>query len=41
VGTTAKGVGLLRRLAADHFATIEALGQAFLRPVPGRPKRSG
>jgi DNA-binding MarR family transcriptional regulator len=39
VGTTAKGAGLLRRLAAEHFATIESLGKAFLPPVPGRSRK--
>ena len=36
VSTTARGTNLLRRLAADHFATIESLGEAFLPPAPSR-----
>jgi DNA-binding MarR family transcriptional regulator len=42
VGMTARGAALLRRLAEDHFATIDSLGSAFLPPVAGahaRPRR--
>lgn len=35
VETTRRGAGLLRRLAAEHFGTIEKLGRAFLPPLPG------
>jgi DNA-binding MarR family transcriptional regulator len=34
VRTTRRGADLLRRLAAEHFATIENLGSAFFPPLP-------
>lgn len=33
VQTTRRGSGLLRRLAAEHFGTIEKLGRAFFPPL--------
>jgi DNA-binding MarR family transcriptional regulator len=38
VETTPKGSRLLMRLAREHFATIEALGSAFLPPLRHRPR---
>ena len=37
---TPKGARLLRRLASEHYATIQALGSAFLPPLRHR-SRSG
>jgi len=38
VETTRRGARLLSRLAAEHFGTIEQLGQAFLPPLPSGRK---
>jgi DNA-binding MarR family transcriptional regulator len=40
VETTRRGASLLRRLAAEHFGTIEKLGRAFLPPLPRGRKGS-
>jgi DNA-binding MarR family transcriptional regulator len=38
VDMTRRGAGLLERLAAEHFATIEKLGRSFYPPsLPSRP----
>ncbi len=41
VEMTARGEGLLARLASAHFATIESLGPAFSPPVSARGPRPG
>jgi DNA-binding MarR family transcriptional regulator len=46
VELTRRGTGLLERLAAEHFATIEKLGRSFFPPslrrrVPGPPEATG
>jgi len=42
VETTRRGATLLRRLAAEHFGTIEKLGRSFFPPLlrAGRPLAS-
>jgi DNA-binding MarR family transcriptional regulator len=42
VETTRRGAALLRRLAAEHFSTIEKLGRSFFPPLPRerRPRQA-